>query len=67
MAKHSVKFTLPERPLGNVDAEFFVTKDGQVFGTLKLSQGGVEWLKKHAKKGKKISWTTLAEAIESNA
>jgi hypothetical protein len=66
MAKHNVTLTLPERPLGKVDAEFAIKKYDVVLGTLKLSQGGAEWFGKHAKKGKKISWSTLAQLIENH-
>ena len=65
MAKHHVTFTLPERPLGKVDAEFIIEKDDKPFGTLKLSSGGPEWVPTRLRKScGKMSWSRLAKLIE---
>ena len=40
---HKVTFSVPERPLANVDVEFNIRKNGTMFGTLKISQGGIVW------------------------
>jgi hypothetical protein len=60
---HDVRFTLPERPLGFVDADFAVQKDGAQFGTLKISQGGVVWLPKHGRNHRFVHWSELADFI----
>lgn len=36
---HEIMFTLPNQPLGKVDAQFTVKKDGQILGTLKVQKG----------------------------
>ena len=41
---HDVAFTLPERPLGKVDIEFMVKKNGAVLGKLKVSKGTIDWV-----------------------
>jgi hypothetical protein len=56
MAKHTVKFTLPERELGKADAEFRVKRDGAALGTLKVSNGTVVWVPKDLTYGYKIGW-----------
>ena len=40
---HQVTFSVPERPLANVDVEFNVRKNETMLGTLKISQGGIVW------------------------
>ena len=40
---HEIMFTLPNQPLGKVDAQFTVKKDGQILGTLKISKGTIDW------------------------
>jgi hypothetical protein len=40
---HEIMFTLPNQPLGKVDAQFTIKKDGQVLGTLKISKGTIDW------------------------
>ena len=34
MAAHNVKFTLPERELGKVDARFIIYEDGKKLGEI---------------------------------
>ena len=65
MPKHEVTFIVPERPVGNADIEFKIKRDGETFGTFKVSKGGPEW---HPKRGKpqRVSWTTLANWIEGH-
>jgi len=40
---HQITFTIPEQPLGKVDAEFTVKIDKQTLGTLKISKGSLDW------------------------
>lgn len=56
MAQHDVTFTLPERALGKSDVEFRIKRDGEVFGTLKVSNGSVVWVQKNATYGYKMGW-----------
>ena len=39
---HQISFTLPEQPLGRVDAEFKVKIDEEILGTLKISKETVD-------------------------
>jgi len=43
MASHNVKFTLPERQLGKVDARFFIYEDGKKLGEITISRGAIEY------------------------
>jgi len=54
--KHDVKFLIPERNLGNADIEFHVKKNGQKFGTLKISKGSIVWVPKDNTYGYKLGW-----------
>ena len=56
MAKHDVKFTVPERPLGKADVEFSVKRDGEVLGRLKVSNGTIVWVPKNKTYGLKLGW-----------
>ncbi len=63
---HEVKFSIPERALGNADIEFSVKINGKKFGTLKISRGALVWVKKDHTKGLKIKWDKLDEVMEAN-
>jgi hypothetical protein len=65
MPKHDVTFTIPARPLSYADISFVIKKDGEAFGTLKMSKGGPEWQPKRGK-SQKVSWTTVANWIEAH-
>jgi hypothetical protein len=56
MMAHKVTFSVPERPLANVDIEFNVRKSGTMLGTLKISQGGIVWRSSPASLGYFLSW-----------
>lgn len=56
MSAHKIDFTVPERPLGNVDVEFKVQRDGQMLGRLRISKGNIHWVPKNAKFGFKLNW-----------
>ena len=62
---HQISFTLPEQPLGKVDAEFIVRKDGELLGTLKISKGTLDWTPKgHGHENPyQISWTNFDKLI----
>ena len=57
MAKHAVRFTMPERELGRADVVFAVKKNGDPFGRLKVSNGSVVWVPGRATYGYKLSWS----------
>lgn len=56
---HSVDFTVPERPVGNVDLEFKVKSNGKMVGRMKVSKGNLHWVPKNAKYGYKLNWRDL--------
>jgi hypothetical protein len=56
MASHNVKFTLPERQLGKVDARFFIYEDGKKLGEITISRGAIEYYPTNAQKPIKMSW-----------
>ena len=64
--KHQVKFSIPERELGKADIEFRVKKNGQKFGTLKVSKGSVVWVQKDDTYGFKMGWTDFDEVMKVN-
>ena len=63
MATHDIKFSIPEKDLGNVDTSFSIKEDGKQLGTLDISKGGVDWYPKNAKVAKSFSWSKLAELL----
>lgn len=56
---HQVRFSIPERELGNADIEFRIKKNGKVLGTLRISKGALVWFTKDTSYGHKLSWTDL--------
>jgi len=48
---------MPARELGKTDVVFEVWKDGEKFGTLKVSKGSLVWFPRDTSKGHKIGWT----------
>lgn len=63
MATHDIKFSIPEKDLGNVDISFSIKEDGKQLGALAISKGGIDWYPKNAKTPKRISWSKLAELL----
>lgn len=63
MAKHDVKFTVPQRPLGRADVEFFINRDGDRLGRLKISNGAVVWVPKNRTKGFNLRWDKFADLM----
>ena len=56
MPRHDVRFTIPERRLGNADIEFIVHSDDVRLGTLKISKGALVWCPANKKRGYVIGW-----------
>lgn len=60
MPQHTVTFTLPEREVKRADIVFRVKRDGKIFGTFEVSNGGLEWTPARKQKRKsrvKVTWT----------
>ncbi|HZI53556.1 MAG TPA: hypothetical protein VFD56_07635 [Chitinophagaceae bacterium] len=64
MASHNVKFTLPERELGKVDARFFIYEDGKKLGEITISRGAIEYYSANAQKPVKMSWSKFDRAMK---
>jgi hypothetical protein len=64
--KHEVKFSIPERELGKADIEFHIKKDGQKFGTLKVSKGSVVWVPRDNTYGFRLGWKYFDEMMQQN-
>ncbi|MDP9237162.1 MAG: hypothetical protein M3P30_07150 [Chloroflexota bacterium] len=65
MPRHDVRFTIPERRLGNADIEFAVYTDGERLGLLKVSKGAVVWRHANKKRGHVMDWTTFDRMMQS--
>jgi hypothetical protein len=63
--QHQVKFSIPERELGNAAIEFVVKKNAQKFGTLKISKGKLVWVPKDNTYGFEVDWSRLAAYMEN--
>lgn len=66
MAKHEVKFVVPERPLGRADVEFMVKKDSVAVGKLKISNGNVVWVPKGHTYGYQMSWDAFDSLMQEH-
>ena len=51
MARHDVRFNIPERKLGKSDIEFTVYSDDLRLGVLKISKGALVWRSANKKRG----------------
>ena len=66
MASHNVKFTLPERELGKVDARFSIYEDGKKLGEITISRGAIEYYSANAQKPVKMSWSKFDRAMKEH-
>ena len=64
---HNVSFSVPDRPLGKSDVEFFVDKDGAKLGTLKISNGSIVWFPTGTTYGYRMTWTKFDKLMKANA
>jgi hypothetical protein len=56
---HQVAFSVPERQLGKRDIVFRVSKDDALFGTLRVSKGGVDWFPLKKQLGYGFDWSRI--------
>lgn len=66
MAQHDVRFTVPQRPVGNADIEFVVYRNGKKYGDLRVSKGAMEWIPADKTWGTKFSWKQFNEAAKKH-
>jgi hypothetical protein len=59
VARHDVRFTIPERKLGRTDIEFVVHEDDLRLGLLKVSKGALVWRPANKKLGFVMDWSLL--------
>lgn len=57
-----VEFTVPKRELQRKDIEFEVLQNEKKLGTLKISQGGIDWVRKGG--GRKNTYTFTWDAFD---
>ncbi len=59
MPDHEVRLSTKNLLISGIDMDFDVNVDGQVLGTLSVSEGGLDWRPKHHQKrnGWTVSWT----------
>lgn len=54
---YAVKFKVPFRELGKADVEFKIKRNGNEFGTLRVSKGAIVWFPRKTRvNGRKILW-----------
>lgn len=63
--EHKVIIKLPERQIGKSDVFFRVNRNGRRFGRLKISKGGLVWVKRDAERGRIITWESFDEFARS--
>jgi len=64
---NDVEFLVPRRKLGRSDIEFRVKRDGQVWGTLKVSNGSLVWFPKNTKIGHRMGWKRFDKVMKNNS
>jgi hypothetical protein len=62
---HNVAFSIPERQLGKRDIVFRVRKDDVLFGTLRVSKGGVDWFPFKKQLGYGLSWSQIDHLFQT--
>lgn len=61
---HQVTFNVPDYPVGKSDIEFDIRKDGVMFGTLKVSKGGIVWRPRDNQYGYILNWDKISNITE---
>ncbi len=67
MAKHDVAFEIPKRFLGKADVNFRVRRDGELLGTLAVSNGSIVWFPRKTKWGLKMGWGKFDDFMKEHA
>jgi hypothetical protein len=61
---HDVTFRVPPRTLGKSDVEFVVKRNGEKFGTLRISKGSPVWFPRNGAKRRKVGWRRFDASME---
>ena len=64
MPEHRVVVLSPPRELGPVDAAYEVFADGEKFGELRISRGGVDWWPARARHIEPLTWEQFAARMD---
>ncbi|MBF6216416.1 hypothetical protein IU436_29510 [Nocardia farcinica] len=66
MADHEVRLSTKGLAVKGIDLSFDVKIDGKVLGTLLVSEGGLDWRPKHARRRNpiQIGWAEFAHWAE---
>ncbi len=65
MATHIVHFNLPRRELGNSDIVIEIHSGEEMFGTVTISKGALEWYPANAKNPYKLGWIRFDRVIKA--
>jgi hypothetical protein len=68
MATHEVSLNISKPiPVGNVDVEIPVRRNGRAFGKVKISKGAIDWMPANkSKTAYYLAWTDFAKVMEEN-
>ena len=61
---HQVTFSVPNNLVGRSDIEFKIKKDDVMFGTLKVSKGGIVWRPRDNQYGYILNWDKISNIAE---
>jgi len=65
MAQHEVSLNISRPiPVGNVDLEIAVRRDGRAFGKVKISKGAIDWMPANkSKTAYYLDWAEFAKLM----
>jgi hypothetical protein len=68
MATHEVSLNISRAiPVGNVDLEFAVRRNGRAFGKVKVSRGAIDWMPANkSKTAYYLDWGEFAKVMANN-
>jgi hypothetical protein len=68
MANHEVSLNITRPiPVGNVDVEISVRRNGRAFGKVKISKGAIDWMPANkSKTAYYLDWNEFAKVMAQN-
>jgi hypothetical protein len=66
MAQHTVHIDLPQVEVLNRDMEVVVRADGEIFGRLTISRGGLGWYSASDQLERPITWEQFDRFVKSS-
>ena len=64
MPEHRVVVSSPPRELSSADAVYEVYADGEKFGELRISRGGIDWWPARSRHTEPLTWEQFAARME---